>query len=185
MFNRKLYQKNWYLTHKKKCINCGKLIKFNSTKCKSCETKSRWENGFNPSHPPNSGQFKKGEMPRTYIALKKWKENGGQPWNKGIVWNNMRGNKHPNWQGGLTEKNWDLRMSTKYRDWRIAVFKRDNYTCIQCGGKYKIEADHIKPVSLFKNLILSIDNGRTLCHKCHVKTETYAGKLNRRNYNYA
>lgn len=48
---------------KKKCLSCDKLIKYSSTRCKSCETKSRWQNGFNPPHPKNSGQFKKGMIP--------------------------------------------------------------------------------------------------------------------------
>ena len=65
-----------------------------------------------------------------------------------------------------------------YREWRKSIFIRDNYTCVLCkqrGGK--LVADHIKPWALFPEFRYDISNGRTLCHKCHVKTDTYAGKV--------
>lgn len=72
-----------------------------------------------------------------------------------------------------------IRHSLEYRLWREAVFKRDNYTCIWCkdnqGGN--LEADHIKPFSLFPELRFSIDNGRTLCEDCHKKTDTWGNKV--------
>jgi 5-methylcytosine-specific restriction endonuclease McrA len=64
----------------------------------------------------------------------------------------------------------------EYKLWRRAVFTRDNFTCIWCGIKGDIEADHIKPWSLFPALRYAIDNGRTLCKDCHKKTDTYGSK---------
>lgn len=94
------------------------------------------------------------------------------------------GEKHWNWQGGKTSKNQAIRMSPEYKAWRTAVFKRDNHTCRICGkkGGYN-QADHIKPFSLYPELRLSVDNGRTLCRKCHRGTPTYAGRA-RQSQNY-
>ena len=82
-----------------------------------------------------------------------------------------------NWKGGLTPINKAIRSSDKYRLWRIAVFERDNYTCIECGLRgVHLNADHIKPFAYFPELRLNLDNGRTLCINCHSKTDTYKGK---------
>lgn len=85
-----------------------------------------------------------------------------------------RGSRHRWWKGGITPINEAIRKSLEYRLWRKAVFIRDNFTCVWCGKKDKtIQADHIKPFSLFPELRFAIDNGRTLCHNCHKKTDTY------------
>lgn len=91
------------------------------------------------------------------------------------------GNKSHFWKGGLTDKNRLLRTGLETRLWREAIFKRDNWTCVDCkvrGGK--LEADHIKPWSLFPELRFAIDNGRTLCKPCHRKTDTFGYKLIRK-----
>lgn len=86
------------------------------------------------------------------------------------------------WKGGVALENDKLRKSFEYKLWRKAVFERDNYTCIWCGQKGgRLDPDHIKPWSLFPELRFAIDNGRTLCHKCHLTTDTYAGKMNNKN----
>jgi len=94
---------------------------------------------------------------------------GQKAWNKGVK-SPFYGEKHWNWQGGKTEENKRIRQSLENKVWREAVFKRDDYTCIECnirGGK--LEADHIKPFSLYPELRFAIDNGRTLCKSCHKK----------------
>ena len=68
-----------------------------------------------------------------------------------------------------------IRQSIEMRLWREAVFARDNWTCQECGKRSKkneylrIEAHHIKPFALFPKLKFEIDNGLTLCKKCHDK----------------
>lgn len=85
-----------------------------------------------------------------------------------------------------------IREIFKYKQWRKAIFTRDNFSCVQCGvTKVFIEADH-HPVRfvdiLRKNGIGDIDgalncaelwdigNGRTLCRPCHLKTSTWGRK---------
>ena len=89
------------------------------------------------------------------------------------------GKKHWNWQGGLTSISKQIRNSLEYKLWRIAVFTRDNFTCLWCGAKngngktIVLHADHIKPFAQFPELRFAIDNGRTLCLSCHQKTNNY------------
>src|SRR3990167_3133052 len=84
----------------------------------------------------------------------------------------QKGDRHYNWQGGITDLNTKIRRSLEYRLWRTSVFERDNYTCVWCGDNRggNLQADHIKPFSLFPELRFAIDNGRTLCFECHKKT---------------
>ena len=83
--------------------------------------------------------------------------------------------------GGISPKHHRIRKSLKYRQWREAVFRRDNFTCQECHqkGGY-LQADHIKPFSIFIKLRFEIKNGRTLCLKCHRRTDTYGSKM--KNY---
>lgn len=87
------------------------------------------------------------------------------------------GENHPCWRGGTSERR-TLYHRKENIAWRIAVFKRDSYTCQVCrqiGGK--LQADHIKAWSLYPELRLDIDNGRTLCIECHKKTENYGSRV--------
>ena len=88
-----------------------------------------------------------------------------------------RGKESQSWKGGVTPIREAMRKCKEYRLWKIAVFTRDDKTCIWCGSKKNIEADHIKPFCLYPELRFSIDNGRTLCRDCHKKTSTY-GNVN-------
>ncbi len=89
----------------------------------------------------------------------------------------FRGTNNPNYRHGLTDIFQSIRTSARYKKWRIAVFKRDRWTCQMClkkGGN--IEADHIKRFSLFPELRFELSNGRTLCRECHKTTPTWGSK---------
>lgn len=60
-------------------------------------------------------------------------------------------------------------------DWRTRVLARDNFTCLECGSKGKLEAHHIKSRNLYPGLALEVDNGRTLCKECHKKVPITPG----------
>ena len=88
------------------------------------------------------------------------------------------GNKSYSWKGGITPVNEALRHFVRYKEWRKAVFERDNYTCQECGrrGGY-LEADHINQFSLYPKLRFEVSNGRTLCKRCHLE-KTLSNKEN-------
>lgn len=64
----------------------------------------------------------------------------------------------------------DLRKSKQYKIWRTKVFERDRYTCQKCG-QYggRLNAHHIEHFSKNKQKRFCLENGITLCEKCHRK----------------
>jgi len=78
------------------------------------------------------------------------------------------GRTHPNWRGGITPINLIIRNSFEYKQWREAVFVRDNWTCQKTkvkGGK--LHPHHIKNFADYPKLRFAIDNGITLSKKSH------------------
>ena len=82
----------------------------------------------------------------------------------------MSGNKSPRWKGGISKEYYILRHSLKFKLWRESVFKRDNYTCQDCGERGGVlHPHHIKEFSKFPKLRFELSNGKTLCKDCHFK----------------
>jgi 5-methylcytosine-specific restriction endonuclease McrA len=105
---------------------------------------------------------------RLEVALKISKAKKGKPNMK------LRGELNPRWKGGITSKNHKIRTSIEYKNWRVSVFERDDFTCVECKKRgYLLQADHIKPFALYPDLRFDLNNGRTLCVDCHRKTETW------------
>lgn len=100
-----------------------------------------------------------------------------------LVKNRPKGDKHYNWKGGTRSEKKIIYDSAEYKQWRKAVFERDNYTCQHCfkrngnGEIIYLEADHIKPFALYPEFRFDINNGRTLCKPCHIKTPTYSRRI--------
>lgn len=93
------------------------------------------------------------------------------------------GDKHPKWKGGRSYGYKTGYYSTQYKEWRVSVFKRDNYTCQSCGfygAKGYITAHHIKSFAHYPDLRFEITNGLTLCEPCHSKTDNYRGRNKRK-----
>lgn len=95
----------------------------------------------------------------------------------------LRGIKREDFDGFVTNINFRVRQTDKYKIWRLLVFNRDGFKCQKCGigVSGNLNAHHIK---FLKHLILEypdkevdinndyfyeIDNGKTLCESCHVK----------------
>lgn len=79
----------------------------------------------------------------------------------------LSGERNGNWQGGITPINAQIRNSKEYLNWKVSVFKRDNYTCQCCGSKKNLEAHHIENFSSNEHKRFDIDNGLTMCTECH------------------
>jgi len=92
-----------------------------------------------------------------------------------------KGETNSNWKGGLTPENNKIRTSPEYNNWRKLVFKRDKYTCTNCGkrGNGDLNAHHIKSFADFPEERFNVDNGVTLCKTCHELTDNYGGKANK------
>lgn len=75
---------------------------------------------------------------------------------------------HWNWKNGITSENDKIRKSKRYIRWRNSIYKRDEYTCQSCLSKnIELNAHHILDFASFENERLNIDNGITMCEKCH------------------
>lgn len=95
------------------------------------------------------------------------------------VWQKRRiGELGANWQGGKTDINILIRGREEIKRWKILVFERDNYTCQLCGDKTggNLHAHHIKRFSDNSELRIDINNGITLCDKCHINKVTWHEK---------
>ena len=111
----------------------------------------------------------------------------------------QKGSKHWNWKGGISSLECIIRTLLEYKQWRREVFKRDYWTCQECGYKGKsIEAHHkrqfakllqeflqeynqFSPIEDKETLVRlaikwkpfwNIYNGQTLCKGCHNLTKT-------------
>jgi len=114
------------------------------------------------------------------------------------------GSKSHFWLGGKTGHSRTIRNCFRMTEWKKAVLQRDNYTCQYCGkrGGY-LEADHIEPFSVVLQRLINregidelyekalqydrlwdVENGRTLCPKCHKMTDTFALKTNDKRWSY-
>ena len=77
------------------------------------------------------------------------------------------------WTGFVTPKNKQIRRSIAYREWRQAIFARDDYTCQMCGKRGgEMHAHHIKTFAKHPDLRFDVANGVTLCERpCHESTK--------------
>jgi 5-methylcytosine-specific restriction endonuclease McrA len=85
-----------------------------------------------------------------------------------------RGEEHWNWKGGITPLTHLLRNTPEYKEWRLAVYARDHWTCQDCGrhcDEHQIVAHHKKPFKDYPELRYAVENGITLCRRCHLERE--------------
>lgn len=91
--------------------------------------------------------------------------------------NDQNGHNNPNWKGGRTSQADLIRKSRWYKELVKNVYKRDDFTCTECGKRGgDLNAHHIVP---FIEIINDMDklkdetNLTTLCVSCHKNTESY------------
>jgi len=110
----------------------------------------------------NKGKIRSIEMKKRYSESKLDKKNPSF---------GKKGKNAFHWTGGTAKRQLS---SPQYRRWRLSVFVRDNFTCINCnqvGGD--LEAHHIKFWAKYPKLRFNINNGATLCKRCHNLTKKY------------
>ena len=89
----------------------------------------------------------------------------------------------PTWKGGV-EYHRVERSTYEYRMWRKTVFDRDGYVCQCCGDKshkghpVTLAAHHIKNWNDNPDDRYDVDNGITLCERCHLDFHSAYGKSN-------
>lgn len=135
---------------------CSRKCSYAGRECKSVFTKG---------HPIIGGAH---SMPHTQETREKMKIINRAKAKRGEdVWN---------WKGGTGSLRHREMERFEYKDWRESVFKRDNYTCQCCNDRnVYLHADHVLPYSDYPELRFDVDNGNTLCYRCHYK-KTFPNK---------
>lgn len=92
----------------------------------------------------------------------------------------IKGEKNPNWNGGISSENQKIRGSIEYKLWEDSVLSRDNYKCQKCGDVRisKLVAHHILNFATYIDLRFAIDNGITFCRECHKEFHNKYGRKN-------
>jgi hypothetical protein len=65
------------------------------------------------------------------------------------------------------------RSSGRYKNWRNAVFARDEFKCRDCGSRNNLHAHHIKTWLEHPDFRFELSNGLTLCFACHQKKHPF------------
>ena len=55
----------------------------------------------------------------------------------------------------------------RWKALRMQALERDDWRCVQCGTRHRLEIDHIEPVRDRPDLAYSLSNLQTLCGSCH------------------
>jgi len=162
----------------KECQHCGKryyVPEYRIQTSSFCNIKCALNSGI----LRNTGKtrFKKGHI-RSLKSIEKARQA-------------VLGEKNINWKGGITPLVEKIRKTPQYRAWRKKIYQRDGYRCVLCGENTSnnLNADHYpipfskiidefrdnnKDENIFIKLISyeplwDVNNGRTLCKRCHEK----------------
>lgn len=149
--------------------------------------------GFRKGNTPWNKNKKCPQISDRLKGLIPWNK-GGTSWSKGKKFSKThkenlsksnkgksrgKGEKNPNWKGGITPENVKIRTSIETRLWREAVFARDSWTCQKTkirGGK--LHPHHIQNFAQYPELRFAIDNGITLSEKAHKEFHKKYGRKN-------
>lgn len=77
------------------------------------------------------------------------------------------GEKNPNWKGGIQPIHLKIRNSREAREWKKICLERDSHSCQHCGVLEGLHVHHLKPFAFYPELRFVVENGITLCSKCH------------------
>lgn len=91
------------------------------------------------------------------------------------------GENNPNYNPNLTnEDRISKRCIDGYKEWILKIYEKNNFTCACCGSNEsgKLNAHHIFNYSEHKHLRTNVENGITLCEKCHISFHKEYGYRN-------
>lgn len=168
---------------------------------KTAESDSRIISG--KMHPNFNKPLTIEQKSKLFTGLQKYMDNNGHPMNGKTHTNETKqkisikrrgknkGVNHHNWNGGITSLYKAIRELIERKNWRVSIFKRDNFTCRICGDNKggNLVAHHIYPFANiledFKiksiedayncDILFDINNGITLCERCHKKIHSKCG----------
>lgn len=112
------------------------------------------------------------------IPWNKGKKTGQVVWNKGMKMSDAYKKKLSlaHTTTGSTQEWKRVRGSVAFKDWRRAVFERDDYTCLSCRQKGgRLHPHHVYSFTRYPGLRFDVDNGATLCEACHKKFHNIYG----------
>jgi len=72
----------------------------------------------------------------------------------------------------------DPRQDVRTKAWIGAVKLRDEFKCRRCGSNERLNAHHIIPICSEPDLAFDINNGISLCEKCHIEFHSKYGNSN-------
>lgn len=145
---------------KRACLCCGKRLKLNNTRDinrkKFCSAKC-------------SGLYAaKNRMIQDPDFIKRFSLSGCTP--EASKKKGHKGSNNPRYMPDRTALK-DKRMSTspEVKEWRLAIFTRDEFKCVSCGQiGGKLNARHILSWKKYPDKRFDVNNGITLCYDCHV-----------------
>lgn len=171
------------------CKNCGKPFSFRKSFLKKqnvffCSMKCRSEYGRVEIVCEQCG--------KKFSTFKSYARDNRRYCSKRCMAEHRRilylGELNPNYRNGLRYIGTRMRGLIAYKRWKLMVFQRDKFTCQMCKNKFprKLLEPHHK-IRLWKLLedysgdknnpnwlndpyFYDVDNGVTLCKRCHRKT---------------
>ncbi len=164
------------------CYNCGAIVWATPYDMKIgikkyCSEKCMWEFGNCTHRGADHYRFGKTVSAEVKEKIRKTKTGvktgpHSPEWNERISKSQIglqAGSKHPRWQGGITSENVALKAQRRYRKWSLDVRERAGNKCSVCGTEKDLVAHHIHSWRVYPELRYSVENGLSMCRRCHAK----------------
>lgn len=178
------------------CNNCSLLFEktksaFNRSKHHYCSADCRYEHMGSTIKGKDNPNWKGKTVPKTCtfcketFAHKTYAEKGVYCSIECKAKDQMEtlvGKNNPNYkQDKPNYKRIKERQYSGYKEWRMAVFQRDNFNCVKCGrnstSKNRLAAHHIINHHSYPEGRTDVDNGVTLCFECHTNFHRKYGTI--------
>lgn len=131
------------------------------------EDHPRWKGGSREKSCQHCGGVFRCEPPMPYTIFKAQKFCSKKCADEGGL--RHSGKDHPNYKANGRRRQPRGKMGA----WSRKVLSRDEATCQECGAKdVELHAHHIKPFETYPELRWDVDNGLTLCFRCHWAVHT-------------